>query len=254
MTCRPVPKLLAYSSMTIWKSLLLIYRRIDVRFTCGSFRERHFVHALSDEEINDAVSSFRAFPALVNELSQGEAKVTYEVVFIEEPLCFLTPDGEETHWVSPDDVRHEMDIHGRAGKYDSIFVFWPQTNLATGEGISTRGWGFGLGPGDWTNGATYAVVANAPTWAWNIPLVGEVWLHEWLHGVCGMLAEAGFDMPEYDADGGGSHGYVQSETTGWTSYYRDLMTGQVLESGTRKGITATAWRSRKPLACPGGSG
>jgi hypothetical protein len=88
------------------------------------------------------------------------------------------------------------------------------------------------------------VVANAASWAWKIPIVGEVWLHEWLHGVCRIFAEKGFAMPEYDADGGGSHGYIQSETTGWTSFYRDLMTGQVVEDGEKKGITAGAWRSR----------
>jgi hypothetical protein len=87
-------------------------------------------------------------------------------------------------------------------------------------------------------------VTNAPSWAWNIPMIGEVWLHEWLHGVCRIYEEDGIPMPRYDADGGGSHGYIQSKVTGWTDFYRDLMTGNVLEDGERKGITATAWRNR----------
>ncbi len=54
----------------------------------------------------------------------------------------------------------------------------------------------------------------------------EVWLHEWLHGVCAHFRELGYPLPDGDADGGDRHGYVQSPETGWTNFYRDLMTGQ----------------------------
>ena len=46
---------------------------------------------------------------------------------------------------------------------------------------------------------------------------------------------------ERDADGGELHGYVRSPTAGWTDYYRDLMSGTVLEGGKRLGIPADAW-------------
>ena len=70
---------------------------------------------------------------------------------------------------------------------------------------------------------------------------GEVWLHEWLHGVCAHFAQRGHVMPERDADGGELHGYVRSPTAGWTDYYRDLMSGKVLEGGKRLGIPGDAW-------------
>jgi hypothetical protein len=72
--------------------------------------------------------------------------------------------------------------------------------------------------------------------------VGEVWLHEWLHGACDHFARRGFEMPPHDADGGGSAGYQQSATDGWTAYYRDLMTGRVRVGDRRLGIPAEAWR------------
>jgi hypothetical protein len=50
-------------------------------------------------------------------------------------------------------------------------------------------------------------------------------------------------MPVQDADGGGSHGYTDSPTTGWATYYRDLMTGQVWDNGSYKGIATAVWRS-----------
>ena len=37
------------------------------------------------------------------------------------------------------------------------------------------------------------------------------------------------------------HGYVQSESTGWTAFYRDLMTGRVREGDEYKGISPEAW-------------
>lgn len=229
--------------MSVWKALLLVYRRIDVRIPAGWIRRTRFAHELPEEEVRDVLDSFRAFPPLVEDLSNGEASVTYQTEIIDEPLTSVTADGDGTFWPSPDDTRRELDALAPPGRYDSLFVLWPQTNLATGAQIPCRGWGLGAGPSDWSNGATYAVIGNAPSWAWSIPIVGEVWLHEWLHGVCRIFIDKGFAMPEHDADGGGSHGYVQSPTTGWTDFYRDLMTGQVLENGERKGITPEAWRN-----------
>jgi hypothetical protein len=88
-----------------------------------------------------------------------------------------------------------------------------------------------MGASKWTNDATYAAIANAPSSAWRNEARGEVWLHEWLHGVCAHFAQRGHVMPERDADGGELHGYVRSPTAGWTEYYRDLMNGNVLGRG-----------------------
>jgi hypothetical protein len=237
--------------MIYWNAILLVYRRIDVRFRSEGFRERRFTHDLSEEEVRDAVCSFRAFPSLAEDLSGREVGVKHEIVMVDAPLVSVTEADDRSFWLSPDDTGKELDEFAAAGRYDSVFVFWPQTNLISGEKIPCPAWGLGAGPSESSNGATYAVVANAPSWAWTIPIIGEVWLHEWLHGVCRIFASKGFAMPEHDADGGGSHGYVQSPTTGWTDFYRDLMTGQVLERGERKGITADAWRSRAALIDPG---
>ena len=228
-----------------WKALLLAYPRMDVRVGSGGFGRKRFVHELPDGELQDALHSFRAFPALAEELSDGEATVVAEIVVVEEPLRSVTSTGGQQFWPSPDDTRKELARYVPAGRFDSLFVFWPNTDLQSGANIPCAGWGLGSGPMDGTHGATYAVVGNAQSWAWKIPIAGEVWLHEWLHGVCRIFADKGYAMPQYDADGGGSHGYVQSPTTGWTSFYRDLMTGQVLDNGERKGITAEAWRSRE---------
>jgi hypothetical protein len=66
-------------------------------------------------------------------------------------------------------------------------------------------------------------------------------LHEWLHGVCHYFTQRGFAMPERDADGAELHGYQRSPTAGWTDYYRDLMSGMVVENGKQLGVPLGAW-------------
>ena len=202
-----------------------------------------FENTLTDEEIRDGVEGYQRFPALVESLTSGAANVETTVIHAARPLETVTPLRAHQFWPSPDDTREEFAAADAQGKYHSLFVYWPQNDFRTGASVPSGGWGLGMGASAWSDGATYAAVANAPTWAWQRPMVGEVWLHEWLHGVCAHFAARGHRMPERDADGGGLHGYVQSPVSGWTDYYRDLMNANVSEGGKRLGIPADAWRS-----------
>jgi hypothetical protein len=233
----------------IWKTLLLAYRELDVLLLVGRGLvgrdsvepRRHFHHVASERELADAIDSFRGFPQLVRELTNGAAGIEYEIVRAEHALSSLTHESASRFWPSPDDIRSDLDEFAPSGKYDSIFVFWPQRNLKNGTAVPCDAWGLAMGASKWTNGATYAAIANAPDSAWKNEARGEVWLHEWLHGVCAHFAQRGHTMPERDADGGELHGYVRSPGAGWTEYYRDLMSGNVLEDGKRLGIPADAW-------------
>jgi hypothetical protein len=218
--------------------MLLIYRGID--FLAESQKTR-FMHALSDAEIEDAIESFQHFPELVTELTNRLVLIESEIVFAERILATLTANGPGQYWPSPDDTRPELDPLAQPYRYDSVFILWPQSNLITGSSIPSAGWGLAIAAGPWSNWATYATVANARSVTWRVPRLGEVWLHEWLHGVCAFFAGRGFPMPTGDADGGSRHGYKQSPVSGWTEYYRDLMTGNVLEDGRRLGIPLQAW-------------
>jgi hypothetical protein len=220
------------------KALLLVYRRID--FLADSQRVR-FSHTLADTEVADAIASFRQFSELVTELTHHLVLIESQIVLAERILTTLTPTGPHQYWPSPDDTRLELDTLAPAYRYDSVFVLWPQNDGATGDAISSAGWGLAIAAGPWSNWATYATVANARSATWKVPRPGEVWLHEWLHGVCAFFASRGIPMPDGDADGGGRHGYKQSPVSGWTDYYLDLMTANVLENGRRLGIPLKAW-------------
>jgi hypothetical protein len=247
----------------IWKTLLLVYRELDVRLSIGcdfsvgrdsveplkrGSAERRpiktgarFHHVASEREIADALDSFAGFPMLVFELTSGRAGIDYEIVQPNHSLSSLTREAPSRFWPSPDDIRSDLDEFAAAGKYDSIFVFWPQRDLKNGTAVPCDAWGLAIGASEWANGATYAAIANAPSSAWRNEARGEVWLHEWLHGVCAHFVHRGHVMPERDADGGELHGYVRSPTAGWTEYYRDLMNGNVREGGKRFGIPGDAW-------------
>ena len=241
--------------MRIWKTLLFVYRELDVSLPVGrgsvepvksSSAERRpsktrvrFHHVATEREIADALDSFAGFPKLVSELTNGRAGIEYEIVRPGHALTSLTRESPSRFWPSPDDIRSDLDESAPSGKYDSIFVFWPQRDSKNGAAVPCDAWGLATGASGWTNRATYAAIANAPPSAWRNEARGEVWLHEWLHGVCAHFAQRGHVMPERDADGGELHGYIPSPTAGWTEYYRDLMNGNVLEGGERVGIPSS---------------
>ena len=245
--------------MKLWRSLLLVYREMDVRLLLGrdsvELRENYrcverrttethrqrFHHIAGEREIADALDSFAGFPQLVFELTKGAAKIEPVVIKVDQALNSLTRESETRFWPSPDNVRSDLDRFAPAGKYHSIFIFWPQRDFKNGTAVPCDAWGLGMAASKWSNGATYAAIANASSAAWTNETRGEVWLHEWLHGVCAHFAECGHLMPTRDADGGELHGYVRSSTGGWTDYYRDLMNGNVLENGKRFGIPSKAW-------------
>ncbi len=233
--------------MKIWRSLLLVYDAIDVQIRNRSGSRQRFIHSLTDPEVHAAVSSFQQFPALVEELTARKAGVRYGIHRVERSLTSLTEMGRGMYWPSPTDTREEIDRLASVGSYDSIFALWPQNNLRDRSFVQSAGWGLGMSASAWSNNATYATVGNAESWIWQIPIAGEVWLHEWLHGVCAYFASQGYLMPEGDADGGGSHGYEQSPVSGWTDFYRDLMTGKVLENGVATGIPLDAWEGEERI-------
>jgi hypothetical protein len=225
----------------IWKALLLVYVELRVTLPIASRGRRRFHHRLSPQGIADAIDSFLGFPGLVCNLTNGAAEIDCAIKQIARPLNSVTEREKGEFWPSPDDTRPELDRLAPVGQYHSIFVFWPQHDLDNQQSVPGSAWGLGMGASDCTNDATYAAVANAPAPDWRNEARGEVWLHEWLHGVCHHFAERGYPMPERDADGGQLHGYQRSATSGWTDYYRDLMRGVVVEGDNRLGIPRHAW-------------
>lgn len=230
-----------------WKACLLLYRELDVLLPVGRWRRKRFRHRAAEREVDDALESFRALPHLLSSLTGGAARMTQEIEHVDHPLLSLTAESPSRFWPSPTDTRAKLDRVAPQGRCDSVFVLWPQRDFATGSAIPCDAWGLAIGASAWSNGATYAAIATAPTAAWRGEAAGEVWLHEWLHGICQHFQQRGHAMPERDADGAELHGYARSTSHGWCDYYRDLMSGNVLENGRRVGIPLAAWKGEKSM-------
>lgn len=226
----------------VWRVLLLVYPSINVDYTESDGTPRHLTYTMSNNEVMNGIRSFQQFLSTAHDYSEGEALLRSDIIYVTRPIDSLSQLGTHNYWVSPSDITPELDQYAPPGAYDSVLVYWPRADLVNNQWIPSPSWGLGMGPSSWSNGATYATVHSGPDYWWG-ETESQVWLHEWLHGVCSFYASKGYPMPAGDADGGGSHGYVSSPTTGWADYYRDLMTGWVLDDGSYKGITAAAWRS-----------
>ena len=225
--------------------MLVIFGELQVTLPRSRGRPSRFHHRLAPQEKRDALLSFEGFPDLAARLTGEVVKIRTEVREPGVPLRQLTQNGPNSYWPSPADVAEQLDELAPPGRWDSIFILWPEHDSSKGTSIPSDGWGWGMGSTKWSR--TYATVANAPTSAWQREPAGEVWLHEWLHGVCRFFGELGYSMPERDADGAEIHGYVRSGEHGWTAYYRDLMNGLVQENGRTSGIPPAAWSEHRPM-------
>jgi hypothetical protein len=231
------------ATLPVWKTLLLVYHNTDVDYVDTDGTPRHLTATMPQHEMLQAMRAYRQYASLAHRFSGRETVVLYDVVHITRPITSVSSLGEAGYWVSPSDSRLELDQYAPRGTYDSVLVHWMLCDPGTNQCVPSYGWGWGLRSTEWANGATYATVTNAPDENWAAPTVGEPWLHEWLHGVCDHFTDRGFVMPTHCADGGGFHGYTWSPERGWSDFYRDLMTGRVLENGEYRGMPPTAWRT-----------
>src|SRR5207249_8826711 len=129
---------------------------VEPRRLRSSAAQTHFHHVASERELADALDSFRGFPQLARELTNGATGIEYEIVRPDHALTSLTRDSSSRFWPSPDDTRSDLDEIAPRGKYDSIFVFWPQRNLKNGKEVPCDASGLAMGASESTNVATYA--------------------------------------------------------------------------------------------------
>ena len=239
-----VPETVNLKTLTTWNVLFLVYQSIDVNYTDGSGVQKQFQMTIPKDEFTHAITSIYDFPSLSYNLSENNVYTRFDTIIINTPIQRLSPIGSLGYWLSPEDIKEDINTFAPVGRYDSIIAYWPGRNFQTGEGVANGYWGLGMMKNSASNGATFASIANAAIYWWgNPPRAGQVFLHEWLHGVCPFYSDKGFRMPSGDADGGGMHGYSDDPKTGYSMYYHDLMTGKVGDSGVLTGITPAAWQS-----------
>jgi hypothetical protein len=83
--------------------------------------------------------------------------------------------------------------------------------------------------------------------------LGEVFLHEWLHGIESFMTTWGYTWDDFPVDGlhGQEHyGYKHSPPSGWMGWYSDFMQGKVWdkEQGRYLGVTKEMWAIGSPTS------
>ena len=225
-----------------WKMLVLIYPNIDTYYMENGVQKR-LVASMPAQDVQNMKNDFLNLPhqKVVSSYSNGTAELEAHVIVVDRPLTNLEPISSG-YWPSPDITRPEMDLYAPKGKYDSVMVFWQASNPDTGQSLPIYGWGLGYWPFDYANGMTYATVFNL-SWVWpNDACQGEVFLHEWLHGVTGFYLWRGYQFPFEDLHGAEEAGYVTDANGCWKSWLNAYMRGLVYENGVRKALLPETWQ------------
>jgi hypothetical protein len=220
---------------------MLIYQYTDTDYVDLDGQTKHLTATMPAQDIANMQAAFGNLPHrnIVQNYSDNAAELEATFVVVNTPLTSLEPiyDG---YWPSPSITAQELDQYGPAGKYDSVIVFWQASHPTTGQSIPNGGgWGWGYWPGETeANGMTYASVHNL-SWIWttaNQACRGEVFLHEWLHGVTGFYGSKGVPFNLDDLHGAEEAGYTTNADGCWEPWLRDYMRGLVYENGQRKAL------------------
>jgi hypothetical protein len=243
------PSTQAYNGITgdPWKMLVLIYPNIDTDYVENG-QNKHLTATMPAADVAAMKADFMdnlPHQNVVYDYSGNTAELEAHVIEVSRPLTNLAPIGSG-YWPDPDVTREELDLYAPPGKYDSVIIFWQTSNPNTGQTLPTYGWGLGYWPYDFANGMTYATVFNI-SWVWpNDSCKGEVFLHEWLHGVTGFYKDhLGFPFNIEDLHGAEEAGYQWDfdQDGCWDMWLRDYMRGLVYENGQRKALVPETWQS-----------
>ena len=229
--------------LVTWKTLVLVYREIDVTYKRSDGTDYRLRARMSDYMYDLALSSVRRTVQTVHKWSGSMAALDMDVVDVPHPVTSLTPLGSG-YWVGPAAVKPDLDEYAPAGRYDSIVViFLPKD--AAGVVIPVPGWGLTLKPGAWANGAGFSSVKTPlENWWWtDVTYPEEVFVHEWMHQVLGFHETTGHtDLGLHDD---AIYGYAKVDGT-YKAWLSDVMQGLVTAGTTRLGMDAAAWGAGKP--------
>lgn len=224
---------------------MIIYRQTEVDYIDIGGISRHLSATMPVQDELAMVQSFQNLPEFNNayDYSDHTAEMKARIVYATRPLSSVSEvGGPYSYWPSPEDTRAELDQFAPPGMYDSVIIFWQASNPSTGQSIPSGGWGWGYWPGfSIANGMTYATVFNLSyMWTYDI-CEGEVFLHEWLHGVTHFYQFLGFPFPYEDLHGAEEAGYTQDANGCWETWLRDYMRGLVYENGQRTALVPETW-------------
>lgn len=222
-----------------WRVLLVIKTESDVKIAGQPAVKTR----LPDDNIAAVRRAFiQHTPTFVSELSEGRLKWKPDVVVSPRAVTTVSPMGNNTYWLSPADVKEDIQQYAPLGKYDGVFFYWKAVN-PDGKGLNV-GFGWSIGPNEGANFAGFSSVHHGPTDSWGRNSeTTEVFLHEWQHQLEAFYGGNGIKLPKGGLHVDASYGYKHHPTQFWKPWYHDFLTGDVIEpDGSRTGLGEKAWK------------
>ncbi|NSW56495.1 MAG: hypothetical protein HPY44_10800 [Armatimonadetes bacterium] len=232
-----------------WSVLVLIYPNSDFSYQTSQGATQTYTGSITESQVQRFERAAASFVDLVDLWSEGLGKASIEVHRIERPIATVTkwePEGALNYWISHDDVATELQQYIPTGKYDSVLVFGHM-----GTAPTPSYWGLSwVGPISFAGRTiTYGMVRYNKDSAWDESFLGEVPLHEWLHGLEGWYRDLGYQVP--DLHSLVAHGFPDpgGNVPMWRDWYAHYMCGKLTEpNGDRSGMSAGVWAGGTPLS------
>ncbi len=241
--------------MTQFKALAVIFDSIDVTLNGKNIKDT--LPAASPGKSSKKDEAKKGLNKFAAHLTKLNSNVTMALTIEDTPktlrkLSLIKNGALDSPFLHSADFEKAMQaaVPGFSlswGQYDTVFVIVPATAAGlTGQGWSVNGWGE-YSPSHLKGAALAFIPSN-----YNMEeFEGQVFIHEWLHGVCHFYKMMGWTdtISNGDADDGGGLGYG-SVATGDLDYYKDLMTAQVKKNKkdpsspltSTPGITNALWQ------------
>lgn len=120
---------------TNWNVACFIIENTDV-----IINEKEIKLSMTDTNIKDMNQNMERFKNSCEELSENNMTVDYDIFNIKDPLTTLSYDEENGYYVSPGDIKKQIDPYLELEEYDHIFVCVRLGNMRYPNEIEVNDW------------------------------------------------------------------------------------------------------------------
>jgi len=217
----------------IWRVLWLVYENIDVTVVADG-RLQRFTPTLSDRMRDQIVGYAQFFKDFVEQAANGQVNIEVDVVISPRTVTSVSMvwGTSYSYWISPNDIRQDLNLYAPIGKYDSIIVSAEMGSIPRG---GYWGLAFSTRPLASANFAGYGFVAVLDWVEHN----RYVFIHEWMHQLEGFFRTFGFPCFP-GADNAEKYGYHLKPER---SFDADILAGKVWNAELQRyvGMTSEMW-------------
>lgn len=182
---------------------------------------------MSQEDKADMMLCMERFKETCNTLSDNKINVSYDIINILEPITSVTYDSINGYYISPKDVKKQIQQYIELEEYDHIFVVVRMGEINGENEIPVNDW-IGLGGMDYYGiGFSNIRLPNSEVnyiYKYDSRIntfPEEVFLHEFLHTLERNAEENGYEIPalhDYKI-----YNYKNEKIEGLKQWYQDYM-------------------------------